>query len=421
MKQAALTRWFGRPQQVAPPSEPQPPSPKPAPSAPTPSRPTEPRASAPSPPAADGLSEYERQRLANIAANNALLARLGLLGTTGTSAPAPPPAKRVRRARDAAAQPTRVPAVERATRSRARRAEAAETPNSAPREEEGAEAEVAGEEAVAYGPSNVVLYAASRAARGGAGASVCLPRSAPELFSACAHLRECRSAGLARAYALDLRDRTEAGSVPLLAVGGEKGVVELYGPAPPAEHADADADADAGAPGTAAVLEENEKARGESPETCPGESGAADALLSFEAHRGWVGGVQLLELSGATGCEMDDDACAHADTAALPAAGCLLSGANDGCLCLWDLQRSAAHSGAPRLMAREARAHGGKVRAREYACRPAHTVRVARSAPRARATALRPHLRSPALSRACSLFFIHRRACLRCMRRARPC
>lgn len=276
------------------------------------------------PDAAQGLSAYEKERLRNIARNLRLLASLGLLH------PREPPAEQRRAARRAPAKRAQQlsaaasapPAPRRSTRARsgplaaqpgqacAAEARMAAAESAAPGAPPGAE------RGVRFERSAVLRYVLSarghaRLPAGGDGA----PYSEIRGFRRCARLADCVSSKIARAYALDLAPAGRRGGW-LVAAAGEKGLVEVYGLA--ANIADGEEDA-----GSA--------------------SREAGALLFFEAHRGWVGGVQLLAACSSPPPGADDGS--GAGTAEATAGSWLLSAANDGALRLWDL-RAAARGGA---------------------------------------------------------------------------
>jgi hypothetical protein len=224
-----------------------------------------------------GLSTYERQRLENIARNNEVLASLGILGCAETSA-CPQPKLR-KRARNMAPPPRSAP-----TRRSSRGLTPGEDSNSpvaaiADDGARGEQDEAVETEVVEFERSAVVRYALGAARRASepsdVSATVLATSARPPLgLRRLGGLRECVSTALARLYTLDVVALGQGGQHGgcgrwLIAAGGEKGIVEVYGLR--AQGADAGGAAAAARGGRGVV--------------------AAPALLSFEAHRGWVGGV----------------------------------------------------------------------------------------------------------------------------------
>lgn len=336
------------------------------------------------------LSEYERQRLLNIAQNNRLLMSLGLLQPREPKAAErarrpiqPKPLKRVREVGEAAPAPPR-----RSTRANKGAQGDADVPAAPAAQADGAAAAAAAEEDATFEDSAVLRYvlagrshlkrpppaigAASSEARDAREHG----REAARGFRRCAHVAECVSSLCARIYSIDLAPVSEHdggdtqrrfGSESwLVATAGEKGLVEVYGLA--------------GGDGGGEKLATEEQAEDEGEEGGAPSEQEVGALLSFEAHRGWVGGVQLLPaLSAPTPGTADADAAAAGAAAggapAAAAGSWLLSSANDGALRLWDLSLAAARpyplAGTPRLVAAQTTLHAGKVRAAESRLRPA--------------------------------------------------
>ncbi|KAG8467153.1 hypothetical protein KFE25_000469 [Diacronema lutheri] len=290
------------------------------------------------------LSEYELARLENIARNNVLLASLGLLAPP---VPNPPAAGRTAAAPKAIKRAPSSPLVRRLTRARAHDGarDGADTRARAhgpacearPLDEAHAHArpDTGAQAGVVFEDSAVLCHVLRQRAREG-DANGAMPDAEVRGYRRCAHLPECVSLIMSKIYALDLAPAHACERGWLVAAAGEKGLVEVYG-ALPSSHADGASD----------------QSTSEGDAAADGEAEHARALLSFRAHAGWVGGVQLLPAraseSGAGGAAL--------------LGGWLLSAANDGALRLWDLRstaREGASVGMPRLVAEQAESHSSK-------------------------------------------------------------
>ena len=267
---------------------------------------------------AEGLSKYERERLARIAANHARMeAMLGhSLRAAEVAAAASKPKARARPRKRAKRSEGEEPAqlLRRSARQRGTPAAAGAVAAAVDASAAVAVVPVPPPEPV-YDPaefdsSAVVQYDLTDSTRwggdGGGGAALPASGELPQRLRLAARGRECWDPTLKRVYSVD-----RAGEL-LVAAGkdGRATVFALDGLGGGDEGASADAEGDAVVP-----------------------------LLSWKAHGGWVGDVQWV-----TGGD-----------------GRVLTAANDKAVRLWDARSASARNGAPRELARAAGLHGGGI------------------------------------------------------------